>query len=421
MQDDITLGVKYLIAQGTADPKRIGILGGSYGAYATLAGVAFTPDVYRAAVDIVGPSNLITLLAAIPPYWEAGRKIMYGRMADPNTPEGKKWMEERSPIHSADKIKTPLLVVQGANDPRVNRGEAEQIVIALRDRGFPVEYMLAPDEGHGFQRPVNNMAMFMASEKFLAKYLDGRYQEGGTPEVVKRLAEITVDPKTVVLTKKVDAATVGVPKPAADLKPGTSKYQVEVAMGPQKMKMSITATVKEANGAWLAEDTIDTPMGKGTETTTIEKGTLVVRDRKMQQGPASMTLSYGGGKATGEMNMGGQKKPIDVDLGGAIFADAAGGPASIGCLPLADGYTTTFRNFDDQKMKVKLMQLKVAGSEKVTVPAGTFEAFKVELTSADGGNDKETVWIAKDTRVPVKIAQVMASMGGAVMTAELVP
>ena len=87
-------------------------------------------------------------------------------------------MEERSPLHSAAKIKTPLLVVQGANDPRVNRGEAEQIVIALRDRGFPVEYMLAPDEGHGFQRPVNNMAMFMAAEKFLAKYLDGRYQAG---------------------------------------------------------------------------------------------------------------------------------------------------------------------------------------------------------------------------------------------------
>jgi dienelactone hydrolase len=421
MQDDITWGVKYLVAQGTADPKRIGILGGSYGGYATLAGVAFTPDVYRAAVDIVGPSNLITLLEAIPPYWESGRKMMYGRMADPGTPEGKAWMKERSPINSADKIRTPLLVVQGANDPRVNRGEAEQIVIALRDRGFPVEYMLAPDEGHGFQRPVNNMAMFMASEKFLAKHLDGRYQEGGTAEVVKRLAEITVDPKTVVLSKKVDAASVGVPKPAMDLKPGTRKYQVEVAMGAQKMKLSITSTVKEENGAWMAEDTLDTPMGKGTMSATIEKGTLVVRDRKIQQGPVTMTLAYANGKASGEMNMGGQKKPIDAELGGAIFADAAGAPSSIACLPLAEGYSTAFRNFDDQKMKVKLMQLKVTGTESVTVPAGTFEAFKVEITSADGGNDKETLWIAREARVPVKMAQVMASMGGAMMTAELVP
>ena len=126
-----------------------------------------------------------------------GRKIMYARMADPGTPQGKAWMEERSPLNSAEKIKTPLMVVQGANDPRVNRREAEQIVIALRDRGFPVEYLLAPDEGHGFARPVNNMAMFMAAEKFLATHLDGRYQEGGTPEVEARLKEITVDPKTV--------------------------------------------------------------------------------------------------------------------------------------------------------------------------------------------------------------------------------
>ena len=137
-----------------------------------------------AAVDIVGPSNLITLLDAIPPYWESVRKMLYARMGDPGNAGGQEHVKERSPLNSADKIKTPLMVVQGANDPRVNRREAEQIVIALRDRGFPVEYMLAPDEGHGFARPVNNMAMFMAAEKFLAKHLDGRYQEGGTTEEV---------------------------------------------------------------------------------------------------------------------------------------------------------------------------------------------------------------------------------------------
>lgn len=204
MQDDITWGVKYLVAQGIADPKRVGILGGSYGGYATLAGVAFTPDVYAAGVDIVGPSNLITLLNAIPPYWESARMVLYERMGDPRTPEGKALLMERSPLNSADKIKTPLLVAQGANDPRVNRREAEQIVVALRDRGFPVEYLLAPDEGHGFARPVNNLALFMESEKFLAEHLGGRYQEGGTPEVTARLKEITVDPKSVVVEKKTE-------------------------------------------------------------------------------------------------------------------------------------------------------------------------------------------------------------------------
>lgn len=202
MQDDVTWGVKYLVAQGITDPKRVAIMGGSYGGYSALAGITLTPDLYRAAVDVSGPSNLRTLLNAIPAYWEAQRKIMYTRMADPGTPEGQAWMNQRSPLSAVGRIKTTVLVVQGARDPRVNRAEAEQIVIALRESGLPVEYLLAPDEGHGFARPVNNMAMFMAAEKFLAAQLGGRYQEGGTAEVIQRLKEITVDPKTVVLSKK---------------------------------------------------------------------------------------------------------------------------------------------------------------------------------------------------------------------------
>ncbi len=195
MQDDITWGVKYLTEQGIADPKHVGIMGGSYGGYATLAGVTFTPDLYAAAVSIVGPSNLITLLNSIPPYWEAARKLFYLRMGDPTTEEGKAQLVRQSPLTHADKIKTPLLVAQGANDPRVNKAESEQIVTALRNRNFPVEYILAPDEGHGFARPVNNMAMLAAAEKFLANYLGGRYQQSMTPEVQKRLGEITVDVK----------------------------------------------------------------------------------------------------------------------------------------------------------------------------------------------------------------------------------
>jgi dipeptidyl aminopeptidase/acylaminoacyl peptidase len=201
MQDDVTWGAKYLVAEGIADPKRVGIFGGSYGGYATLAGVAFTPDVYAAAVDLFGPSNLITLMNSIPPYWEATRQMFYQRMGNPTTPEGNALLIERSPLTSAARIKTPLLIAQGANDPRVNHAESEQIVVALRDRGFPVEYLLIPDEGHGFARPVNNMASVMAAEKFLAKYLGGRYQEGGTAEVVARLKEVTIDPKTVSLAK----------------------------------------------------------------------------------------------------------------------------------------------------------------------------------------------------------------------------
>lgn len=202
MQDDLTWGVKYLISQGVADPKRVGIMGGSYGGYATLAGVTFTPDLYAAGVAIVAPSNLMTLLNTIPPYWEAIRQQFHRRMGDPTTEEGRAALARVSPLTSADKIKTPLMVVQGANDPRVNKAEADQIVVALRDRNYPVQYICAPDEGHGFARPVNNMAMLAAAEKFLAQHLQGRHQESMPPAVAKRLQEITVDPKTVVLASK---------------------------------------------------------------------------------------------------------------------------------------------------------------------------------------------------------------------------
>jgi dipeptidyl aminopeptidase/acylaminoacyl peptidase len=201
MQDDITWGVKYLVEQGIVNPEKVGIMGGSYGGYATLAGLAFTPELFACGVSIVGPSNLITLLNSIPPYWESIRKVFYLRMGDPSTPEGEADLKAMSPLFSADKIKSPLLVVQGANDPRVKQHESDQIVVALRDRGFDVEYIVAPDEGHGFARPVNNMAMLAAAEKFLSKHLGGRYQESMKPEVATRLKEITVDPKTVVLQK----------------------------------------------------------------------------------------------------------------------------------------------------------------------------------------------------------------------------
>ncbi|HKV93054.1 MAG TPA: alpha/beta fold hydrolase [Candidatus Angelobacter sp.] len=421
MQDDITWGVKYLEAEGIADPKRVGIFGGSYGGYATLAGVTFTPDIYAAAIDYAGPSNLITLLESIPPYWESIRKQFYERMGDPNTAEGKAMLTERSPLTYANKIKTPLMVVQGANDPRVNRREADQIVIALRDRGYPVEYIEAPDEGHGFARPINNMALYMAAEKFLAKYLGGRYQEGGTEEAIARLKEITVDPKTVVVAKTVDADSVGVPKPAMDLQPGEYKYKAMIEISGQQVPLNVSTSIKEDGGEWLATDTLDTPNGAVVQTASLEKGTLIIRKLNVKQGPVAIDLNFTDSKASGNVNMGGQDRPVSVDLGGPLFADGPAAKQSISCLPLAEGYTTTYRNFDVQQQKVKLFQLKVTGTEKVTVPAGTFDTYKVEISSADGGSDKETLWITPDTHKPVKEYQVLQSMGGAVLTQELMP
>lgn len=193
MQDDITWGVKYLIEKGIADKSRIAIMGGSYGGYATLAGLAFTPELYAAGVDIVGPSNIFTLLESVPAYWESGRAFLYGMVGDPGTEQGKQRIKEASPLFSADKINKPLLIIQGANDPRVKQAEADQIVVALREKGKKVAYLLANDEGHGFAKPVNKMAMYAETEKFLSEVIGGRYQKEMPAEVAKRLQEITQD------------------------------------------------------------------------------------------------------------------------------------------------------------------------------------------------------------------------------------
>ncbi|HEV7700491.1 MAG TPA: S9 family peptidase [Pyrinomonadaceae bacterium] len=296
MQDDLTWGVKYLIAQGVADPKRVGIMGGSYGGYATLAGVAFTPDVYAAGVAIVAPSNLKTLLESVPPYWESIRTIFYKRMGDPNTSEGLAQMKRQSPLFSADKIKTPLMVVQGANDPRVNKREADQIVIALRDRNYPVEYLVAPDEGHGFARPVNNSAMVAAAEKFLAKHLGGRYQETATPEVTKRLAEITVDPKTVVLAQVADMSAA----PVANV---TGKWMWTVDAGGQQIPLDIN--LKQDAGAFTG--TSSSPLGQGTIVDGKVSGSaftaLLKADMQGQAVDIKIEGKIDGGKISGSMNV----------------------------------------------------------------------------------------------------------------------
>ena len=179
MQDDLNDAVDWAVGRGVTTPDKVAIMGGSYGGYAVLAGLAFTPDKFACGVDIVGPSNLSTLLGTIPPYWEALKAQFYKRMGDPNTPEGKALHREVSPLYSADKIRRPLLIGQGANDPRVNVAESQQIVDALKAKDIPVTYVVFPDEGHGFARPQNNIAFNAVAENFLAQCLGGRAEPIG--------------------------------------------------------------------------------------------------------------------------------------------------------------------------------------------------------------------------------------------------
>jgi dipeptidyl aminopeptidase/acylaminoacyl peptidase len=185
MHDDLVDAVAWAVDGGVADPDRIAVYGGSYGGYAALCGVTFTPDLFAAAISYVGPSSLVTLIRSFPPYWRPFLEGTWFRyVGDPGTeeePDEEVVLDllERSPLTHVDRITTPLMVVQGANDPRVTKVESDQIVAALRARGVEVEYLVKDDEGHGFANPENRLDLYRAMERFLARHLGGRRE----PEV----------------------------------------------------------------------------------------------------------------------------------------------------------------------------------------------------------------------------------------------
>lgn len=176
MHDDLIDAVDWAIQEGITTPDQVAIMGGSYGGYATLVGLTFTPEKFACGIDIVGPSNLNTLLDSVPPYWESFKNTLHAAVGNPETEAGRKMLEERSPLTYAERIVRPLLIGQGANDPRVKQAESEQIVAAMKAKDIPVTYILYPDEGHGFQKPENSLSFFAASEAFLADCIGGRYQ-----------------------------------------------------------------------------------------------------------------------------------------------------------------------------------------------------------------------------------------------------
>lgn len=203
MHTDLLDGVNWAVQQGIANPKKVGIYGGSYGGYATLVGVTFSPDAFACGVDYVGPSSLVTLVESFPPYWRPFMEGSWFRfVGDPAKAEDRADMLARSPLTRVDSIRVPLLVVQGANDPRVTKLEADQLVAALRDRGVKVKYIVAPNEGHGFANPNNRMALYRAMEQFFGDCLGGRVQPTVGESITAHLNGLIVDPDSIKLGKR---------------------------------------------------------------------------------------------------------------------------------------------------------------------------------------------------------------------------
>lgn len=408
MQHDITDAVYFLIKEGIADPKRIGIAGGSYGGYATLAGLAFTPDLYACGFDIVGPSNIITLLNSIPPYWKPIQKIFTLRVGDKDNPEERKMLETQSPLNSATQIKAPLYVVQGANDPRVKKAESDQIVVALRDLGREIEYMLAPDEGHGFLNELNRLAMFTAMEKFFFKHLKGRVQENVREEIQDKLNELTVDVSKVEVPKKVEAKESEIQVLAFNPEKmfyGELNYQSEFELMGNKYHLEINRKIEKAyyhgkevvrvieqtEGIMSAYDTLD-----------LDATTLFPIRRYLVQGQGSISLNYEKDKVTGLIKMGPQEMPINSNVSEPVLSGGAGTELAISTLPLEIGYKTNINQFDFMTGSAHKYLMEVKNKEKIKIGNREYETYKIELFSKDENEVKQTLWYDVNSKIMVR-------------------
>lgn len=406
MQDDITWGVKYLIEKGMIDPKKVAIMGGSYGGYATLAGLAFTPDLYTCGVDIVGPSNLFTLLESIPAYWEAGRAFLYEMTGDPNTEEGKKLLKEASPLFHVDKISKPLLIVQGANDPRVKKAESDQIAIALRDKGKRVSYLLADDEGHGFYKPVNQMAMYAEIEKFLAENLGGRYQKDMPDEVAKRLNELKVDISKLTLKKLDDTKPISkLPNFSLNLKPEVQKFETTISFQGQNMKIDMNREIK--TGKSFEINTTVNMMGQESKDYLILDNQYNPVKRTVNQGPMNFDINYQKNKIT--IHMG--EKITELNYDGAFLDINSAIDLFVGALPLKENYQLIFNSLSLENLKIEIAKLKVLGSEKFEGK----DCWKVEIASIDEDTKSTLYWIDKTNKVMLKSSRKVPQLGGAEM------
>jgi dipeptidyl aminopeptidase/acylaminoacyl peptidase len=431
MQHDITDGVQYLVDQGMVDPERVGIMGISYGGYATLAGLTYTPDLYAAGVSIVGPSNLITLLNTIPPYWAAVRNVFNVRMGDPDDPEDAARLREQSPFFHADQIRAPLLVVQGANDPRVRQSESDQIVVAARDNEVAVEYMVAPDEGHGFAGLANRMAMMVAIERFLSEYLGGRLQDEVAPDLEAHLQGLMVDVDTVELPEIASAGEPSAELPAMDgsrLSERTLRYHTRMEVGGQHLDLEVQRAIAPAehNGrqVWRAIEYFSMPAQLGgmtsVDTFDVDRSTLMPV-RRHAQSMASMEFTYHDDRIVGEMRGGGQTIPANIDLEAPVLGDGPGLDMALAGMNLEPGFESVIRIFNPAERTVRAFRMNVAGEEAVEVHAGQFAAYRVEMTPIDGNGGAMVIHVMADAPYLVVRSeqQLPAAMGGGTMTSEL--
>lgn len=425
MQHDLSDGVKYMIEQGIADPKKVVIMGGSYGGYATLAGLAFTPELYAAGVDIVGPSNIITLLKSIPPYWASMRKIFDRRVGNIDNPEDVERLKMQSPLFSASNIKAPLLVIQGANDPRVKQVESDQIVSTLRDLNRSVEYILAKDEGHGFAGKLNRLAMLASIDRFLGKYIGTRYQDKVSDEIENKLKELSVDINTVTVSKtsetEIETAKKS-PLPeftSAMIKPCILNYDLKMNMMGKEISINAKREItKTKDNKINITDEANFQMGTMVEEYIIDGKTLLPLSKiSKANGMEYAKFEFTGNGIRGNM----QGKEIKLDLTSPVLGDGASTDIALSVVKYKTGFSGYIGVYDNASNVIKYFKIDVPSIESVVVPAGSFECYKITAKDLES-NKSDIYWISREEfpKLIKSESNLPASMGGGIAVSELV-
>jgi dipeptidyl aminopeptidase/acylaminoacyl peptidase len=407
MHSDLIDGVRWAMKEGIADSSRVAIYGGSYGGYATLVGLTFTPEVFACGVDYVGPSSLVTLIESFPPYWKPFLEgSFYRHVGNPAVAAEVEDMNKRSPLFLVNRIEDPLLIVQGANDPRVTKREADQMAIALRDRGVKVRYLLAPNEGHGFLNADNRLALYRAMELFFKDCLGGRAQTTVAPAIEQHIGRLTVNVDTLKLApRESEPTTMLLGNSAivtARLGADTSMRRLVLSQGGQErevgtLRSEMTLIDFGGRPALLRIQSLASPMlGTSVDTVIVERATLApIRQRSVNM-RRTMSLDFRGDSVVGSVTpAGGTAQAIALRADTALF-DSNTIDLVLRTLPLAEGYAVRHPVYLHEGGGKVWVTSRVTGSEKVPDDAGALaDAWVVESKI---GPQTFRIWIAKDSR-----------------------
>jgi dipeptidyl aminopeptidase/acylaminoacyl peptidase len=409
MHDDLVDGVRWAVEQRIADPDRVGIFGTSYGGYAALVGLTFTPQVFACGVDYAGPSSLLTLLESFPPYWRPFLEgTFYRHVGDPAKPDDREELRRRSPLFYVDQIDDPLLIIHGANDPRVKKREADQLAIALRDKSVEVQYLLADDEGHGFAKVENRLAAYRAIEQFFGECLGGRVQPQAEARLERHLAELEVDVDTLSIADVSDRHALYVGDPLIDpdrIREEGFSGKLVFVQGERRREVgtvreSVSFTQVDGRAVIRRVQEIESQMvGTSSDTILVDRSALEPVSIRSHNQFRTVSVEFDGPRVTGwHEPTGADPEPVDLTLQVVPFPWQLSGLV-MRAVPLSEGLAVSMPTYVYDDGRVIEATAVVRGVEDLELADGhPVSAWAIDV---DLAGQKLTWWLTEEDRAPI--------------------